>query len=177
MCYPANFLSQLEVHLRCPLISWYCCCSVRSFPSLIVRSPSSFPLSTSTELQPCLSISFTVFPPKMGETEAYSKERSPSAEEGIKVTEYRDPDEAINAFEGLDSPLVLDEATNKRLLRKIDMMLMPVRFNSDRLSHYAIPCTAQLMLFEKLQMLCIVYCLNFLDSEWILHQLCIDLIC
>jgi hypothetical protein len=39
-----------------------------------------------------------------------------------------DPDEAMKAFEGHEGEvLVLDTATNKRLLRKIDLYLMPVR--------------------------------------------------
>jgi hypothetical protein len=38
-----------------------------------------------------------------------------------------DPDEAMKAFEGHEGEmLVLDAATNKRLLRKIDFHLMPV---------------------------------------------------
>jgi hypothetical protein len=38
-----------------------------------------------------------------------------------------DPDEALKAFEGYEGEvLVLDAATNKRLLRKIDLHLMPV---------------------------------------------------
>lgn len=50
-----------------------------------------------------------------------------------------DADEAMKAFEGHEGEvLVLDDATNKRLLRSIDMHLMPL--------------------------LCIIYGLNFLDS-------------
>ena len=38
-----------------------------------------------------------------------------------------DADEAMKAFEGHDGELlVLDEATNKRLLRKIDQNILPV---------------------------------------------------
>lgn len=38
-----------------------------------------------------------------------------------------DADEAMKAFEGHDGELlVLDEATNKRLLRKIDLNILPV---------------------------------------------------
>jgi ACS family allantoate permease-like MFS transporter len=38
-----------------------------------------------------------------------------------------DPDDAMKAFEGHEGEvLVLDAATNKRLLRKIDLHLMPV---------------------------------------------------
>ena len=48
-------------------------------------------------------------------------------------------DEAMKAFEGDDAhPIVLDEATNKRLLRKIDLHIMPL--------------------------MCIVYGLNYLDK-------------
>ena len=35
-------------------------------------------------------------------------------------------DEAMAAFESLDEKIELDEATNRRLLRKIDLALMPV---------------------------------------------------
>lgn len=39
----------------------------------------------------------------------------------------KDADEAMKAFEGHEGEiLVLDEATNKRLLRKIDLNFMPV---------------------------------------------------
>lgn len=39
-----------------------------------------------------------------------------------------DADEAMKAFAGHEGEIVeLDEATNKRLLRKIDMHLMPVQ--------------------------------------------------
>ena len=38
-----------------------------------------------------------------------------------------DADEAMKAFEGADGEaIVLDEATNKRLLRKIDLNIMPL---------------------------------------------------
>ena len=38
-----------------------------------------------------------------------------------------DADEALKALQGGDGrPLVLDEATNKRILRKIDFNLLPV---------------------------------------------------
>ena len=50
-----------------------------------------------------------------------------------------DADEAMKAFECADGEvLILDEATNKRLLRKIDLRLMPL--------------------------LCVIYGLNFLDK-------------
>ena len=39
-----------------------------------------------------------------------------------------DADEAMKAFEGHDGELlILDDATNKRLLRKIDLNILPVR--------------------------------------------------
>lgn len=45
-----------------------------------------------------------------------------------KVLQHaNDADEAMKAFEGHEGEvLVLDEATNKRLLRKIDLNIMPV---------------------------------------------------
>ena len=40
-----------------------------------------------------------------------------------------DADEAMKAFEGHEGEvLVMDEATNRRLLRKIDRNIMPVRY-------------------------------------------------
>lgn len=51
----------------------------------------------------------------------------------------RDADEAMKAFEGSNGEIIhIDEATNKRLLRKIDLHIMPL--------------------------LCIVYGLNYLDK-------------
>lgn len=46
----------------------------------------------------------------------------------VKILKHaKDADEAMKAFEGHEGQiLVLDEATNKRLLRKIDLNLMPV---------------------------------------------------
>ena len=44
------------------------------------------------------------------------------------VKHANDADEAMRAFEDHDGEvLVLDEATNKRLLRKIDRNILPVR--------------------------------------------------
>lgn len=41
-----------------------------------------------------------------------------------------DGDEALKAFLNREGPpLVIDEATNKRLLRRIDLHLMPVRYS------------------------------------------------
>ena len=43
------------------------------------------------------------------------------------VQHATDADEAMKAFEGHDGELlVLDEATNRRLLRKIDLNILPV---------------------------------------------------
>ena len=45
----------------------------------------------------------------------------------VVVQHANDADEAMKAFAGRDGEiLVLDEATNRRLLRKIDRHLMPV---------------------------------------------------
>jgi len=53
-----------------------------------------------------------------------ASDRTPAA---AVVTDVGDTDEAMKAFEILKGEdLCLDEATNKRLLRKIDMILMPV---------------------------------------------------
>ena len=76
-----------------------------------------------------------------------------AAPEAIVKHSY-DADEAMKAFEGLDGQeLVLDEQTNRRLLRKIDQNIMPVKV--PQMS----PC---LCLIE--QILCVVYGLNYLDS-------------
>ena len=46
------------------------------------------------------------------------------------VEHSKDADEAMKAFAGVDGEqLVLDEATSKRLLRKIDLHIMPVGFD------------------------------------------------
>lgn len=43
------------------------------------------------------------------------------------IKHANDADEAMKAFQGHEGEIiVLDEATNKRLLKKIDMHLMPV---------------------------------------------------
>lgn len=45
------------------------------------------------------------------------------------IKHANDADEAMKVFQGHEGEvMVLDEATNKRLLRKIDMHLMPVRY-------------------------------------------------
>jgi ACS family allantoate permease-like MFS transporter len=47
---------------------------------------------------------------------------------GMITKHAKDADEAMKAFVGLEGEiLVLDEATNKRLLRKIDLNILPVR--------------------------------------------------
>lgn len=54
--------------------------------------------------------------------------RSGSAAPPVNVVKHaNDADEAMKAFEGHEGEiLVLDEATNKRLLRKIDFNILPV---------------------------------------------------
>ena len=48
-----------------------------------------------------------------------------------------DADEAMKAFEGHEGEvLVLDGATNKRLLSRIDRNIMPVRYGRKRSVHY-----------------------------------------
>lgn len=60
-----------------------------------------------------------------GEKETF---RSGSVVPGTILKHARDADEAMKAFEGDDgAPIVLDEATNKRLLRTIDWNILPVR--------------------------------------------------
>ena len=51
-----------------------------------------------------------------------------SPQEPVVILKHsQDADEAMKAFAGFEGEvLVLDEATNKRLLRKIDLHLMPV---------------------------------------------------
>jgi len=67
-----------------------------------------------------------------------------------------DGDEALKIFMSHPGQVIeLDEATNKRLLRKIDWNLMPVRFCS-------IPIF-DIMLIAS-QVMCIVYGLNYLDK-------------
>lgn len=55
--------------------------------------------------------------------------RSGSAAPPEKVLQHsNDADDAMKAFEGHQGEiLILDEATNKRLLRKIDLNILPVR--------------------------------------------------
>lgn len=66
-------------------------------------------------------------------TTSMDLEKEPiSAEDTGEVSEKvlkhaHDADEAMKAFVGHEGEIIrLDEATNKRLLRKIDMNLMPV---------------------------------------------------
>ena len=48
----------------------------------------------------------------------------------IVLKHANDADEAMKAFQDHDGRvLVLDEATNRRLLRKIDLNILPVRFS------------------------------------------------
>lgn len=54
--------------------------------------------------------------------------RSGSQVPGQILKHANDADEAMKAFAGTEGErLVIDEATNKRLLRRIDLNLMPVR--------------------------------------------------
>ena len=56
------------------------------------------------------------------------KESISATHQETTVHHAQDADEAWKVFAGLDpATIVVDEATNKRLLRKIDLMLMPVR--------------------------------------------------
>ena len=74
----------------------------------------------------------------------------------IILKHANDADEAMKAFSGYEGDiLVLDEATNKRLLRKIDLHLMPVNLPR-RLDPSA--------LLILVQLLCVIYGLNYLDS-------------
>lgn len=60
------------------------------------------------------------------EKEAISSENVEHVSDKV-ILHANDADEAMKAFAGLEGEaVVLDEATNKRLLRKIDMNLMPV---------------------------------------------------
>lgn len=61
------------------------------------------------------------------EKEAISSETTGQVPPDKVILHADDADEAMKAFAGAEGEvLVLDEATNKRLLRKIDMNLMPV---------------------------------------------------
>ncbi|KAL8708399.1 MAG: hypothetical protein Q9220_006689 [cf. Caloplaca sp. 1 TL-2023] len=72
------------------------------------------------------------------EKEAAPQDRRRSAPEKI-AKHAKDADEAMKAFAGFEGEILeLDEATNKRLLRKIDLRLMPL--------------------------LCVIYGLNYLDK-------------
>lgn len=68
-----------------------------------------------------------------------SKENSSIEEKGVPGTPPAqteilghevDADEALKAVSGLQDEIVLDEATNKRILRKIDLFMMPVSISS-----------------------------------------------
>jgi ACS family allantoate permease-like MFS transporter len=80
-----------------------------------------------------------------------------------------DGDEALKAFMSHQGEVIeLDEATNKRLLRKIDWNLMPVCIFIDMSTRDAEG--DQLLIFGILsstlsvQVMCIVYGLNYLDK-------------
>lgn len=56
-----------------------------------------------------------------------------------KLVKHTDGDEAMKAFDELQGEAIeLDDATNRRLLRRIDLHIMPI--------------------------MCLVYAMNFLDS-------------
>ena len=57
----------------------------------------------------------------------------------ISMYQRGDQDEAMAAFEGLGKVAEVDKATDRRLLRKIDMILMPV-------SKFSILCSSPLYL-------------------------------
>ena len=62
--------------------------------------------------------------PDMEKIPVNDKDGAPPAQ---VLNHANDADEAMKAFEGHDGELlVLDEATNKRLLRKIDLNILPV---------------------------------------------------
>ena len=67
------------------------------------------------------------------EKEAISTEITGEGEAPVVILKHgNDADEALKAFAGHEGEiLVLDEATSKRLLRKIDWNLMPVNQSFD----------------------------------------------
>lgn len=77
------------------------------------------------------------------EKQAIDVEQTPSPEKhpsAAVLKHANDADEAMLAFVGHEGEIIeLDEATNKRLLRRIDWNLMPI--------------------------MCAVYAMNYLDSE------------
>ena len=57
----------------------------------------------------------------------FDKNKGPPTPPAQVLKHATDADEAMKAFEGHDGELlVLDEATNRRLLRKIDLNILPV---------------------------------------------------
>lgn len=89
------------------------------------------------------------------EKEPISPEVTGTAPEEV-LKHANDADEAMKAFTSHEGEvLVLDEATNKRLLRKIDRNLMPVWLYSDSGLGNA---------DTLVQLLCVIYGLNYLDS-------------
>lgn len=66
------------------------------------------------------------------------KESTSAADQETTLHHTIDADDAWEAFAKLDrATIVLDEATNQKLLRKIDLMLMPVRYCSNTTRHCA----------------------------------------
>lgn len=73
-----------------------------------------------------------------------------------------DEDEAMKAFaEAEGVSLEIDDATNKRLLQKIDWNLIPVSYNA---SEYQTPSDN---MTDRRQIMCLVYGLNYLDKTTI----------
>ena len=65
--------------------------------------------------------------PDVGQTFVDDTNGAPPA---IVFQHANDADEAMKAFEGHDAQsLVLDESTNRRLLRKIDQNILPVHID------------------------------------------------
>ena len=68
----------------------------------------------------------------------------------------RNADEALKALEGVsDADLAIDSDKHAKLLRTIDLYMMPVRSAHNE---------PGILIADFLQIMCIVYCLNFLDK-------------
>ncbi len=66
-------------------------------------------------------------PPAYPDVEQNLVDDKDGAPPAVVVKHANDADEAMKAFEGhAGEILILDEATNKRLLRKIDLNILPV---------------------------------------------------
>ena len=64
--------------------------------------------------------------PSPVDLEADERRRSSHGAVAKVLKHSHDADEAMKAFEGREGPIVIDEATNKRLLRIIDWNLIPL---------------------------------------------------